>query len=55
MLQTNFTISFVLAVIGALIYGFAGNAKAAELGRIIFMCAFLWFAYQLSGGHVALR
>lgn len=42
----------VLALVGLLIYAFAANAKAAELGKITFVCAIFWFAYQLSGGHV---
>lgn len=45
---------FVLAVLGALIYAFAGNAKAAELGKIIFFCAMLWLAHELSAGHLRL-
>ena len=39
----------VIAVVGALVYALAGNAKAAELGRITFFCGMLWLAYSLVG------
>jgi Na+/phosphate symporter len=44
----EFAMSFVIAVIGALIYAFAANKKAEELGRIIFFCGMLWFVYGVS-------
>jgi len=39
----------VIAVIGALVYALAGNAKATELGRITFACGMLWLVYSLVG------
>lgn len=48
------SVLFVLAILGALIYAFAGNAKAAELGKIIFFCAMLWIAHSLESGHLHL-
>lgn len=39
----------VIAVIGALVYALASNTKAAELGRIVFMCGFFWLVYSLVG------
>lgn len=34
-------VPLIAAVCGALVYALAGNAKAAELGRITFACAML--------------
>lgn len=39
----------VVTIAGALVYAFAGNAKAAELGRIAFFCGLLWLVYATSG------
>lgn len=44
--------TIVIAVLGALVYGFSPNSKVAEIGRLVFACAFLWLAYQLSNGHL---
>lgn len=41
----------IVAVVGALIYGFAGNAKAAELGRLIFAAGFA-IAVWLNAGRL---
>jgi uncharacterized membrane protein YtjA (UPF0391 family) len=41
----------LLVVIGALVYGFTGNSKVAELARILFFCALFWLVYMLIG-HV---
>ena len=46
--------SLVLAAVGALAYGFVGNNKGAELGRIAFFVGLFWLAYLLAPGH-ALR
>jgi Na+/phosphate symporter len=51
----EFTIAFVIAVVGALIYAFAANKKAEELGKIIFFCGFFWFSYRISNGHFSFR
>lgn len=39
----------VLAVVGVLVYGFAGNAKAREVGRIAFFVGLFWVAARLAG------
>jgi hypothetical protein len=31
-------VAAIVAVVGALIYGFATNPKLAEIGRILFFC-----------------
>jgi hypothetical protein len=48
------TIPLILAIVGALIYGFAGHPKAANLGLWIFVCSFFWVVGQLTTGHGAL-
>lgn len=45
-------VPFVVAVIGALIYAFASNAKLAEIGRILFSVGALWCVYVVLGVHV---
>jgi len=40
------------AIAGALVYAFAGNAKAAELGKILYFAGVLWTVYALSGRAV---
>ena len=37
------------AIVGVLIYAFAANPKASEIGRLMFACAFL--ALCLDVGH----
>lgn len=44
----------VLAVLGLLVYGFASNAKVAEIGRLTFACAVLALCLAASP-HVPLR
>jgi len=39
-----------IALLGALLYGFAGNQKAAELGRLLFFVGVWWTVYALSAG-----
>ena len=34
-------IPVLFAIVGALVYGLSANGKVAELGRLIFACAFL--------------
>jgi len=48
------SIMFVLVVLGALVYGFAGNGKAQELGRILFFCALFWLLQSVTQGHLRL-
>jgi len=50
----TFSILAVLMVLGALVYAFAGNAKAAECGRLLFFTALFWLVHSLSGGHLRL-
>ena len=38
----------VLAIAGALVYALSSNAKAAELGRILFFCGLFWLTYGLA-------
>ena len=45
---------FVLAVLGLLLYAFAANPKAAEIGRITFFCALLALCFEV-WPHVAAR
>jgi hypothetical protein len=44
----------VVTLVGALVYGFVGNGKGAELGRIAFFAGLFWLTYMLAQGH-ALR
>ena len=48
------SIVFILVVLGAFVYGFAGDAKAQELGRILFMCALFWLIQSVAQGHFRL-
>lgn len=41
-------LSLLIAIIGALVYALAGNAKAAELGRLSFACGLLAFLLKIS-------
>lgn len=43
-------VPLALAVLGALVYGFASNAKAAELGKLTFFAGMLAFAIAM-GAH----
>lgn len=45
----------LVALAGALVYGFGGNAKAQELGRICFFVGTLWAVYVLSAGALHIR
>jgi hypothetical protein len=38
-----------LAVAGALTFAVAGNAKLAELGKLLFFAPVFWLVYALSG------
>jgi hypothetical protein len=42
---------FVLVLVGAAAYGFVGNPKGAELGRIAFFVGLFWLAYLLAQGR----
>ncbi len=50
----TFSVLFVLAILGALVYSFAGKSEAKELGRIVFFCAMLWLAHEISSGRLRL-
>ena len=41
-------LSLLVALIGALVYALVGSAKAAELGRIAFLCGLLAFLLKVS-------
>lgn len=41
-------LSVLVALIGLLVYGFAANPKAAELGRIAYFCGLL--SFLMTGG-----
>lgn len=45
----------LVAFLGALIYGFAKEGKAAELGRIAFFCGLFWVVWLLTGTTFRLR
>lgn len=45
----------VVAVLGALVYALATNAKAAELGRIAFACGLLVALLAFGATHWAVR
>lgn len=45
----------LIALVGALLYGFAANGKAAEIGRILFFVGALWAVYALAGAGAHLR
>lgn len=47
-------VPMVAAVLGALVYGFSGNPKAAELGRLIFGAAILVLLLNFAGRAVHL-
>lgn len=38
----------VFAVVGVLVYVLASNAKAAEIGRLVFFSGFFWLVYTLA-------
>jgi Na+/phosphate symporter len=42
-------LSLLIALIGALVYALASNAKVCELGRLAFGCGLL--AFLLQGAH----
>lgn len=46
--------SLLVALIGALIYGFSANTKLQEIGRIMFGCGLLAFLFGFSQGAVNL-
>jgi Na+/phosphate symporter len=46
-------IPFILAVIGVLLYAFAANPKASEIGRLMFFCGLLVLTFALA--HEVLR
>lgn len=48
-------VNVVIALIGAFVYGFSGNGKAQELGRIAFFVGLFWVAAKLAGQTVGLR
>lgn len=39
----------LVGVFGALLYGFASNAKLAEIGRILFFVGAFWTVHLLGG------
>lgn len=41
-------VPFVVAVAGALAYGYASNGKVQELGRITFFVGMLWLVQTLA-------
>ena len=47
--MTQIVWPLVLTIAGALVYAFAGNAKAAELGRLAFFCGLFWLVHETSG------
>ena len=42
----------IVAVVGALAYGFSSNAKVTRLGEIAFFVGLLWTVYLLAGARV---
>lgn len=38
-----------VAAMGAGMYGFAGNSKVQEMGRLLFFSGVFWIVYALSG------
>ncbi len=38
----------ILAILGLLVYAFASNGKLAEVGRLVFFCAFLALCFGAS-------
>lgn len=47
-------IAFVIALIGLLLYAFAGNSKLQEVGRIMFFCGMFFITQQLAGKTIKL-
>jgi len=39
----------LISIIGLLLYGFAGNSKLQEVGRIMFFCGILVVTMHLGG------
>jgi hypothetical protein len=39
----------LIAILGLLIYGYAGKEKAVEVGRLLFFCGVFWLVYKLAG------
>jgi hypothetical protein len=46
--------SLLVALVGALVYVLAGNAKFSEMGRLAFACGLLAFLVGFSGSAVHL-
>jgi hypothetical protein len=53
--MTPLLVLLVLAVIGLLVYAFAANPKASEVGRLVFACAFLALCLDAAHGLAVLR
>jgi hypothetical protein len=47
-------IPVIFAVAGALVYALSANAKASEIGRLIFVAAFLVVMFAAAGHSVRL-
>jgi Na+/phosphate symporter len=47
-------VSFLVAVVGLLIYGFANNPKVAEVGRLLFFIGALWLVRMFANHSVDL-
>ena len=44
--MTTIAIPVLFAVLGAMVYGFAANAKVGELGKIAYFVGLLWAIYE---------
>lgn len=47
--------ALVLAVLGALVYVFVSNSKAATMGLVAFGVGLFWFVSKLAAGGMTLR
>lgn len=45
-------VPFIVGIVGALVYVFAGNAKIAEIGRLMFLAAVIALMFAFGGAHV---
>ena len=48
----EFILSFLVALVGALIYTFAANPKIQNMGLISFGCGLLAGLVQIGGAHI---
>lgn len=46
------TISAIVTVAGALMYGLSGSSKLQEMGRILFFVGAFWLVHEMGSGRL---